>query len=817
MALSFSSLPSDIHICLSPYLTTNDIKSLSQTCLHLKLIYLPLSWSVCSTKLDASSLDLDEIEKIGNDYYQSLEDPSGTNKQTLFKSRVVPIHVVLNPEKYSWFLSASVKTLIIDSQCIPSIIEYDSTNNSSVSDISANLQVLRNKLFSAQDNASVQSIASGSDTTDSNSSKTPTSESSSTEDSSSTLVSLPDSDSKTSSLTTLSSQFQSTSEGQSSISSRDQSTTISSDQQTPISDNYSPSSASLAHDYALLSSYLTLQNVHFTSDKTHIDINEINGLLKTSGFWTALITHGCSITVGLSIDLGPFEFASRSDSVSLTNFQEVTERFCESSYLETVTSLKLTVLKYDGNEFPIPFFSNLSTINLSVPDASIFQMVLNQLPKFRCLKSFHSSHTCTFRNGTISVDHALRSISQYLSPGIETCIIQVFFVTGLTASGPTNVSFRTDTDENSEVLSLENQQSFILLPQVTHIECHALSNDIPLEYFFACVSLPRLCHFSIPFAFNWNPTNLGFQQFTTVIELNLFITNTDFQLLFLRFLSFFTNLEFLSISMSGCPTYTSEFDNLNKFLKVIRQLYQKNNSIVFKEISDFDLQFLIRKHIPQLCIESFAAKTMVQVLVNLVKHPLKFSDRLDKCKTFSQYRFIIDAYVWECVFQLIQRFHHFKFLNIHSYGYAHASPRLQRILVNSLRRSSKMQQILFTQQVSYTSLKSEKGISENCDESFCFDHTGCGCFDATYGTRGQQLAFENAPIFSPTVSVCTNDSPDICIQNLYDLQARKYFEPKLITHQLMNIREKYDIKSQSPFNNRGVGGPVDPNKFSGWV
>lgn len=929
MALTFPQLPSDIHICLCLYLTTNDIRALSQTSARLQSVYSPNSWSTCFAKPDckgfccskgskdpstpnSGSESDSESSKENNDYYQCQKTPDESSHcQAQFRARNVPIHVVLNPEQYSWFSAASVRTLIIDEGCFsepisaslnPKNSESPMASMPSSNSVNRNLSLANefdNDLESLYDSGISSddvSINSGNEKANMNNSNPGSSDVSSSSSSSSNNDSSEALSDNTGSETLRDSSNDSLSNTLVSRSSSTLADTFITDSNSNSASSLSSNSfnsSSLTNQYKLLEYYSALQNVRIQSEKCHTDVDYIADLLRNSDFVTALLASSRSVDISLDIELGPDHYSSSNSNSNQNNdnnsnsttqiVNKKTRIVSQQPYIEAISSLKLTVLKFPGKGVIIPNFSNLSTVDLSIPNISQFESVLKQLPMFPHLKSFHSSHTCTLRTDSILVDKGLRSISKLLPRGIQTCVIQMFFVSG-------NNSNNGESSRDFEIMSLRDPNSFLTFPQVTHIECRALTNDLLLDNFFVCVLFPRLCHFSTPFGFDWslsmhNLSNNGFSTnlFTSVTELNLFITTTDFELVFLRFLSCFRNLEFLSVSMTGCSNYTADFEGLNSFLKVIRQLYIDNPQIVFKSILDKDLEFLIRQHMPALCIQTLVAKTMLQVVIDLVKQPLRCAGRLARCRAYTQYAFIADAYLWECLFQQIQGLQRFKYLNLHSYGFSHASPRLQRILAKAMDKSCGLQQILFTQQVGWdsfelknnkisgyaksngssnghsnrnrnsnnnsnnavnnnsnnitgnnhnrsnsgnsnssrtrTTKRKSKSKSPNSSSPPNYTTTSSSSSSSDYKAHkfNDQHAFSNAPVFSSCLSVQIKEESDLYLQTLYDIHAQKYYEPKLITHRLTNVHTQYDSMAQSPFRMSGIGGPVNPKEFCGWV
>lgn len=96
---SLNSLPAEIHLSLSEYLSASDIVSLSQVCQHARQVYQPLSWPkvyVCSFQLESSP------QFLSRTY---IQDPS---------YRVVPARVFFRPWKYkSVFLTGLVKQVYL--------------------------------------------------------------------------------------------------------------------------------------------------------------------------------------------------------------------------------------------------------------------------------------------------------------------------------------------------------------------------------------------------------------------------------------------------------------------------------------------------------------------------------------------------------------------------------------------------------------------------------------------------------------------------------------------------------------------------------
>lgn len=728
MNLTFQQLTPDLHICLCTYLTAKDICSLSQTCSLLQEIYRPESWKSCTVKpndTDAASED--------------LITPHRTRNTT----RSIPVRILLNPLNYSWFFSQSVKDIIIDSECIDSFIADTEGSNG---------------IISAQ---STEALDRSLDALSKN------------DDSNSSLFS--------------NTTYNSSNNG-SSISSSDSSSRTGSTPSDPASTE--PSSNGTPSSDGLLPYYSSLQSVHFKSSKRHIEINEVNSMFTHSDFLISLITTGHKVTISLNVDLdSDLEFNQDSSSkVSMTDFYQNFGLLCEAPYLNIVTSLKFTVLKHLDllSDLPFPPFSNLSTLDLAVSNSNVYKVVLSQLSRFNNLKSFHSSHTCTFRDGGILIDRSLRWFSSLLPPNIEICIIQLFFISKLSMS---NID-ETD-DWNVELLSPSDANSHLVLPQVTHLKCKALEESLPIDIFFSCISFPRLCNFSTPFTFSWNSTTIDPNLFLTVSEVDLFITNTDFHFVFIRFLPCFVNVRFLSVSMSGYSTYSREFDNLNTFTSIVRQYYLDNPTASFSKIPSAELLSVIYRCIPQLCEDTMMAKATAQILVNMIKAPLKFSDKLSRYRTLSQYDYILDAYLWESLFQLLQQFQHLEYLNIHVYGYSHASPRLQRLVTRALHSPFKLKRVLFTQQIT------TKSMNE-------------GPID--FNTKRQNV-ISNAPAMNPKIQVWTEGVPEIYLQMLYDMNAIKCYETKLVTHRLLNIKERYYKKSESTSELVAF----DAKDFKGWI
>lgn len=96
----FTNLSSELLYCIARYLSNAEFQQLSQVCSTLRPLFLSLSFERCI------------IGNVHTDPYSELK--GSTFMYTInfpINDRVLPPRIFLNPEKYSWFLNESVKSI----------------------------------------------------------------------------------------------------------------------------------------------------------------------------------------------------------------------------------------------------------------------------------------------------------------------------------------------------------------------------------------------------------------------------------------------------------------------------------------------------------------------------------------------------------------------------------------------------------------------------------------------------------------------------------------------------------------------------------
>lgn len=101
---SFLSLPLELHQALFSYLSPQQTIALSQTSNFVRYVYSPLAYSKCML--------------IPRDRNARFAHPPSDSEYL-----IIPVRVVMNPAKYSWFPQRHVRTIVCPDFCVPRLLE----------------------------------------------------------------------------------------------------------------------------------------------------------------------------------------------------------------------------------------------------------------------------------------------------------------------------------------------------------------------------------------------------------------------------------------------------------------------------------------------------------------------------------------------------------------------------------------------------------------------------------------------------------------------------------------------------------------------